>query len=357
MMPQPLTSVATGDIVTHPIQKFVVILGFVLNIVALVVANTWMKRQRQKKQPTIDALPPRCWTWNRKRNCYWTLISFSLVFNITLDYFCDVSTTWIYAKSYVFAFPIGILDLVFSSVTENGGGVSLRVIPGAMLWCSALYIQRYFQLLYFGDKCQNNDCDGMYIVDDLPLPYIWIPREFIRLFFQLLFMGLMSDMIFSPMHRLTHHPLLYKKLHKEHHTYTNNLTSLVLYHGTHLDDFLMPLTTAVGGFLYTLILHAVGLPTYIGFSNLTLYIGMINNLLSHAHDIRCAKLIAPLPDNLNFVAYHYVHHLNPNSNFGLTEPTDMLWDWILGVKTITKYNPDGSDTSTTVAEPLDKKKI
>ena len=356
-MSQPdVVRVATGDIVTHPIQKLVVIVGFMLNIVALVVANKWMERQMHKKQPNNDALAAqRGWTWNRKRNTYWILISCSLLLNITLDYYYDVSTNWIFAKSYIFAFPIGILDLVFSSVTES---TSYRVIPGAMLWCSALYIKGYLERLYFGGQCHTTiDCDGMYVVNDLPQPYIWIPREFVRLFFQLLFMGLMSDMIFSPMHRLTHHPYFYKRLHKEHHTYTNNLTSLVLFHGTLLDDFLMPFTTAVGAFLYTVVLHAVCLPTYIGFSNLTLYIGMINNLLSHAHDIKCAQLIAPLPDNLNFVAYHYVHHLSPNSNFGLTEPTDMLWDWILGVKTITKYNPDDNNASTDVANPHDKKKI
>ena len=31
--------------------------------------------------------------------------------------------------------------------------------------------------------------------------------------------------------------------------------------------------------------------------------------------------MAPLPDSLNFVAYHYEHHLSPSNNYGLTEPT------------------------------------
>ena len=38
------------------------------------------------------------------------------------------------------------------------------------------------------------------------------------------------------------------------------------------------------------------------------------------------------------VSYH-VHHINPNRNFGLTEPSDRLWDWILGVNTIQKLDP------------------
>ena len=58
--------------------------------------------------------------------------------------------------------------------------------------------------------------------------------------------------------------------------------------------------------------------------------------MSHAHDVRCARLMAPLPDELNFVACHHVHHISPTNNFGLTEPSDMFWDWILGVSTIKK---------------------
>merc|ERR1711871_239753 len=146
--------------------------------------------------------------------------------------------------------------------------------------------------------------------------------------------GLLSDLIFSPMHRLMHHSLVYKHHHKEHHEYTNQLTSLVLYHGTLLDDFLMPLTTTVGGALYTWLLgYFFGLESE-AFSNVSMYLLIFNTLLSHAHDIRCARLMAPLPDTLNFVAYHYQHHLSPSHNFGLTEPSDIVWDKILGVSTI-----------------------
>ncbi len=33
------------------------------------------------------------------------------------------------------------------------------------------------------------------------------------------------------------------------------------------------------------------------------YLIIFNTLLSHAHDTRCARLMAPVPDGLNFVAY------------------------------------------------------
>jgi len=77
------------------------------------------------------------------------------------------------------------------------------------------------------------------------------------------------------------------------------------------------------------------------FSNVSGYLVVCNTLMSHAHDVRCARLMAPLPDSLNFVAYHRVHHLHPSRNFGLTEPSDLLWDFILGVRTILK--PEGLD--------------
>ena len=138
------------------------------------------------------------------------------------------------------------------------------------------------------------------------------------------------------MHRLSHR-YGYKYNHKEHHEYTNKLTALVLYHGTLLDDFLMPFTTTIGGILYVLAANQLGFMAD-SFSNVTAYLVVFNTVLSHAHDIRCSRLLAPLPDELNFVAYHYVHHLSPANNFGLTEPSDKFWDYILGVKTIAKLD-------------------
>ena len=127
----------------------------------------------------------------------------------------------------------------------------------------------------------------------------------------------------------------YQSNHKEHHSSTNELTVLVLFHGTLLDDFLMPATATLGGFVCVLLLSLVGLEAEAA-SNLVVYLYTCNILMSHAHDVRCARLMAPLPDELNFVACHHVHHISPTNNFGLTEPSDMFWDWILGVSTIKK---------------------
>merc|ERR1712217_955601 len=151
----------------------------------------------------------------------------------------------------------------------------------------------------------------------------------------------------GPMHRLAHLPATYKDHHKTHHTFTNNLTGLVLFHGTLLDDFLMPVSTAIGGFIYVWVVSCIGLEAYV-FSSFVWYCNTLNLLLSHAHDVRCSRLMVPLPEGANFVAYHYNHHLNPNSNFGLTKPSDMLWDKILGHDTVQR---DGS--SRMVAEKIE----
>lgn len=127
--------------------------------------------------------------------------------------------------------------------------------------------------------------------------------------------------------------VVYSCHHKTHHEFTNKLTSLVLYHGEYLDDFLMPLSTTLGGYIMVWVAGKFGFAGHV-FSNFTLYLAIPNTLMSHAHDIRCARLIVPLPDSLNFVAYHYVHHLAPDKNFGLTKPSDVIWDKILGTRTI-----------------------
>ena len=76
------------------------------------------------------------------------------------------------------------------------------------------------------------------------------------------------------------------------HEYTTKLTALVLYHGALLDDFLMPLTTTLGGFLYVAVLSRFGMHGE-AFSNLGGYLVVQNTLLSHASDPRCARLLAP----------------------------------------------------------------
>ena len=300
------------DASTHPFQLTVIGAAIALDIIVLAYLNA------AKRRGSSNTL-----SWPARRNRYWILIAALTSLATWLDAHYAITPTALAVKAYAFAFPLGLLDLHFSSTT----GVPLKVVAGASLWCSCIVLRDQLTAHLHG----------------APIPPVMVTTlsartvlvEAVRYVMMLPVVGLLSDLIFSPMHRLAHHPRLYKGHHKEHHEYTNQLTALVLYHGALLDDFLMPVTTTVGGALYILLLSLVGLQGE-AFSNVSGYLVIFNTLLSHAHDIRCARLMAPLPDSLNFVAYHYEHHLSPSNNYGLTEPSDVIWDRILGVSTVRK---------------------
>ncbi len=64
--------------------------------------------------------------------------------------------------------------------------------------------------------------------------------EYGRFLGYLLLTGLLTDLVFSPMHRFTHASRwIYDRLHARHHSFRSRLTSLVLFHGDELDDLLM----------------------------------------------------------------------------------------------------------------------
>jgi len=289
-----------------------------LNVIGLVLINRH-KREEKGKDCEIP------WLWRRR--AYGALIATSFSLSWWLDVHYDIHPLLLPVKSYVMAFPLGLLDLHFSSTTE----VSLKVLAGAALWCSTIYVRLSLVDAYYAYFYGARDGVPPVLVRECT-PWT-LARELLRYVLSLPFMGILSDLIFSPMHRLAHHPFLYKDHHKVHHEYTNKLTALVLYHGALLDDFLMPVCTSVGGTIYAILLGFVGLERQ-AFSSVAGYLIVFNTLLSHAHDTRCARLMAPLPDDLNFVAYHYVHHLSPGNNFGLTRPSDVVWDKLLGVSTI-----------------------
>jgi sterol desaturase/sphingolipid hydroxylase (fatty acid hydroxylase superfamily) len=312
---------------THPFQLAVMGMFLVVDLVCLV----WINRIKQAQAAAADDKNnknkrPAEYSWELRRNACWACMATTVSIATVLDLFFPIDGGYMGGiKAYLFAFPLGLLDLYFS----NTDGVSYQVVAGACLWCSCTLLRQLAINTYFeGDTSPNT-------VTELLLATL--STELVRYVCNLMGVGLTPDLFFSPLHRLTHHPKIYQHHHKEHHTYTNNLTSLVLYHGTLLDDFLMPFTTTIGGFLYVYGLSWWGLQGQ-AYSNLVGYLILQNTLLSHAHDIRCARLLAPLPDALNFVAYHFCHHLSPSNNFGLTELSDRLWDWILGVDTIVKYD-------------------
>lgn len=221
-------------------------------------------------------------------------------------------------QAYALAFPFGLIDFYFS----DNKHVSPRVFVGAFLWGSTLWLRVLLTRLYVSPD------STMIVTDFTPMS---LGKEVLRFVAAAPFCSIFTDLIFSPMHRLEHR-ICYASHHKEHHNYTNHINSLILYHGAFLDDFMMPVTMTIGYFLYTVLATSAGWAN--PFSNLSEWLLLYNTLLSHAHDVRCASLILPVPDSLNFAAYHRVHHLNPGANFGLTMPSDIIWDKILGVNTI-----------------------
>lgn len=319
---------------THPVQSSIIVAAISIDIVGLYLINKYKKKESATtlQEKTAGDAQNDDSRWRVRRNAYWLLIAMSFIFSWSLDVYFAISPVLYPLKAYAMAFPVGLLDLYFS----NTEGVPMKVILGAALWCSTVYFRFMFGNLYFqrGDEAASKygliAPDGKVISD---FGFSILCTEALRYVIGLPFVGILSDLIFSPMHRLTHHPKLYSAHHKVHHEYTNKLTALVLYHGALLDDFLMPFCTCLGGTLYLILLSLIGLQEQ-AYSNVTGYLMIFNTLLSHAHDTRCARLLAPLPDDLNFVAYHYVHHLSPCNNYGLTKPSDAIWDKLLGVNTI-----------------------
>eukprot|EP00450_Noctiluca_scintillans_P001145 CAMPEP_0194499804 /NCGR_PEP_ID=MMETSP0253-20130528/15994_1 /TAXON_ID=2966 /ORGANISM="Noctiluca scintillans" /LENGTH=336 /DNA_ID=CAMNT_0039341591 /DNA_START=53 /DNA_END=1063 /DNA_ORIENTATION=+ len=305
---------------THPVQLAAISAAIVFDVVVLHVLN---KHKRSTRIPTDAEMP----SWTTRRNSYWAVIATCVSLQVFLDIHYELSPWLLCVKSYAFAFPIGLLDLFFSQTR----GVPMKVLAGAALWSSTVLVRQLLLDWCFGITPALAASFQVRVVRDASLPTL--ARELFRYVLGLPIIGILSDMIFSPFHRLMHHPALYQDNHKIHHQYTNKLTSLVLYHGTLLDDFMMPVTTAIGGFVFVSTLSLVGLQGA-AFSSITSYLVIFHTLMSHAHDTRCARLMAPLPDSLNFVAYHYVHHLSPCNNFGLTKPSDLIWDTVLGVRTI-----------------------
>jgi len=250
---------------------------------------------------------------------YWAYIVAAIGGSCWMDRCYDAHELFLPMKAYALVFPFGLIDWFFSDNTR----MSPRVFLGALLWGSTMWLRIALARKFIGENLTQ------IVMDFGPMN---LAKEMLRFIAAAPICAILSDVIFSPMHRLEH-SILYKQHHKEHHIYTNKINSLVLYHGAALDDFMMPATTTFGYFVYWWLCSKMGIASS-AFSNMSEWLILFNTLLSHAHDSRCASLILPVPDSLNFAAYHRVHHLNPTRNFGLTIASDLIWDKILGVTTI-----------------------
>lgn len=292
----------------HPIHLAVFGLAMGVNIAGVQWTNA------------IKAKGHKChWSWAEKRTVYYAYMLSIMALDCCLNRYFEISYYFVIIKIYALAFPLGLIDYYFSDVDK----ISMNTIVGSALWCSTVLIRLWLSRRLLG-------VDGTFIVDDFSL--LSLGKEYLRFTMAAVWQGMLSDLIFSPMHRLEH-VFLYAKNHKHHHEYVNKLAMPVLYHGTYIDDFFMPVTTTFGGFMYMMMASCFGMAgsTY---SNVVDWLIIYNMLFSHAHDVRVANLLLPVPPALNFAAYHRVHHLAPGNNFGLTLPSDLIWDKLLNVQTI-----------------------
>ncbi|CAE8641670.1 unnamed protein product [Polarella glacialis] len=293
---------------THPVHFSAFVVAMLVNVLGLL----WLNSVK------ASGFVPQ-WSWAQKRTLYWAYLLCTIAFSCWLDRHWDIHELFMPIKAYALVFPFGLIDYYFS---ENKH-MSPRVFVGAALWGSTLWLRVALER-----NCISPDLT--LVVDDFsPLS---LAKEALRFVVAAPFCSMFTDLIFSPLHRLEHR-FAYASHHKEHHNYVDKINSLVLYHGAYLDDFMMPVTTIIGYFAYARLCCFIGMEAS-AFSNISEWLLLFNTLLSHAHDERCASLILPVPDSLNFAAYHRVHHLNVAKNFGLTLPSDMVWDRILGVNTI-----------------------
>ncbi|KAM3830750.1 lathosterol oxidase-like isoform 1-T2 [Vipera latastei] len=170
----------------------------------------------------------------------------------------------------------------------------------ALLWISIPTVAIFFAEVRGYGKLYSNIGDS---------PYGWFGVVFSM--FSFLFF---TDMCIYWIHRFVHHKLLYKRLHKPHHTW--KIPTPFASHAFHpLDGFLQSLPYHIYPFLFPL--HKV---TYLG-----LYVFVnIWSVSIHDADYRVPNLLKPI---INGAAHHTDHHLFFNYNYG---QYFTLWDRIGG---------------------------
>jgi len=297
-------------------------LGYVAAIYAvsiIIVSHVNTRRSLGSPSP----LPPL--SWNYVRACHYSLMIPLIVGSLLLDQFWPSNVYLVAFKAMANSYAIGSLDYIFSQTRKAS---ALACAGGSLLWLSSSFmVQMYLLRNVFGG-------DASMVRQTSYTPWAFA-LEWLRTGHYLSLAGIFTDLVFSPMHRLTHHPLIYKRLHKGHHATTTQLSGLELWRGHALDDIIMAATIIVGFSATMVICTRLGLGyAFNPLSNTAWYIYQVYLPYSHASDSRLAALIAPMPEALNFAAYHHVHHQDPSKNYGLTLPSDLLWDTLLGARTI-----------------------
>ena len=321
------------------LHTMVFTLHWLLNVIALHAVNAARREAGHRQRSTPE--PPR--------STIMLLVRHHVLFFAQVIIYCYLDAAYpapvllsLPFQAYAGAFTMGVLDFYLCppAAGRNDPRRQLcvwKILQGAWLWLACDWILHYCAGSWLAASLGGDELVLRSNVHQLgsstAAAASFLAAEYGRFLFWMVGAGLCSDFFFSPLHRLTHR-LAYARVHKQHHAFTSSLTSLVLFHGHALDDFLMPLTTVGGGLCVWGFIHAMGGAA--GWQSTWQYY-MVAFFLpySHASEARLASLLVPgLPDSLNFIAYHRRHHIEPSRNFGLVLPTDILWDKLLGVRTV-----------------------
>eukprot|EP01060_Flectonema_neradi_P008023 TRINITY_DN15727_c0_g1_i1.p1 TRINITY_DN15727_c0_g1~~TRINITY_DN15727_c0_g1_i1.p1 ORF type:complete len:311 (+),score=41.62 TRINITY_DN15727_c0_g1_i1:65-997(+) len=282
------------------------------NILGLTVLN------RIPKRPKHSTVTERC--------SHYIALTLLLAGELLLDsWYPNISMVTMAMKGLCAQYSIGLLDFYFSNiktmdVIDSCIGVGTWAVVQAV---AAVYIEDTF---------------GRNLFDNQPWSQLSAAKclllygQFVLLLFVT---SVTADLIFCPAHRFMHR-YQYALNHKEHHIYTTNLCGLVFYSGTVIDDIVMAFAVSCFGlpvYLHLLSFFSVSFSSLI--STPVLYTAYHIAVYAHSHNTSLATLLIPfLPNSLNFIAYHNLHHLDPACNMGLTEVGDRVWDLLLREKTI-----------------------
>lgn len=134
------------------------------------------------------------------------------------------------------------------------------------------------------------------------MPIIWIPIS-------ILLMLILHDTYFYWMHRIIHHPTLFKRIHLVHHKSTNP-TPLASYSFHFLESFLESLFAPI--LLITIPAHPLAL---LAFSSLAFVFNVYGHLGYEIMPKWFRKSV--LFEVVNTSIYHNLHHARFNGNYGL----------------------------------------
>eukprot|EP01060_Flectonema_neradi_P039122 TRINITY_DN8491_c0_g2_i1.p1 TRINITY_DN8491_c0_g2~~TRINITY_DN8491_c0_g2_i1.p1 ORF type:complete len:352 (+),score=43.36 TRINITY_DN8491_c0_g2_i1:79-1134(+) len=230
----------------------------------------------------------------------------------------DVDVLFLAVRGHIGGLTIALVDFMFSKT-------GFLMIPSILLG-NAIWMVTYGIMLHFAVGVTGFPTRGLPVADSI---YSIVPL-YISTYFIFVMSGLSSDLFFSPVHRLLHSRWL-RKFHTEHHKFTE-LCGPILYKASAIDDVIMSLCAAAGHSLLIAVLLQLGLGSFY-YSIIPSFVALMLPY-SHASDMGLVNLFFTVPGRLNYIAYHRMHHMNQDLNYGLTAIGDKLWDRILGTTTV-----------------------